>query len=140
MVLARLRRTGRLRVPCCALITDFDPHPAWVHPELDDNLGVGRACVTGMRAVRPPVPILPVDAAVRPADAAPARHRAASERAVLIVGGAWGVGNLQGAARAVATVPGLRPVVVAGHNAGLKRRLDARRAARRTRSCSGSPT
>ena len=45
------------------------------------------------------------------------------ERAVLIVGGAWGVGNLQGAARAVATVPGLRPVVVAGHNAGLKRRL-----------------
>jgi UDP-N-acetylglucosamine:LPS N-acetylglucosamine transferase len=124
MVLARLRRTGRLRVPCCALITDFDPHPAWVHPELDDNLGVGRVCVSGMRAVRPPVPILPVDAAVRPRT----RRRlgiAPGERAVLIVGGAWGVGNLQGAARAVATVPGLRPVVVAGHNAGLKRRLDA---------------
>jgi len=124
MVLARLRRTGRLRVPCCALITDFDPHPAWVHPELDDNLGVGRACVTGMRAVRPPVPILPVDAAVGP------RTRrllgiGPQERAVLIVGGAWGVGNLQGAARAVASVPGLRPVVVSGHNAGLRRRLDA---------------
>ena len=124
MVLARLRRTGRLRVPCCALITDFDPHPAWVHPELDDNLGVGRACVTGMRAVRPPVPILPVDPAVGP------RTRrllgiGPQERAVLIVGGAWGVGNLQGAARAVASVPGLRPVVVSGHNAGLRRRLDA---------------
>ncbi len=48
----------------------------------------------------------------------------AGERAVLIVGGAWGVGNLQGAARAVASVPGLRPVVVTGHNAGLKRRLE----------------
>jgi UDP-N-acetylglucosamine:LPS N-acetylglucosamine transferase len=122
MVLARLRRTGRLRVPCCALITDFDPHPAWVHPELDDNLGVGRACVSGMRAVRPPVPIIPVNRSVRPR----MRRRlglAPDERGVLIVGGAWGVGNLQGAARAVATVPGLRPIVVTGHNAGLKRRL-----------------
>ncbi len=44
---------------------------------------------------------------------------------MLIVGGAWGVGNLQGAARAVVSVPGLRPVVVSGHNAGLRRRLDA---------------
>jgi UDP-N-acetylglucosamine:LPS N-acetylglucosamine transferase len=122
MVLARLRRTGRLRVPCCALVTDFDPHPAWVHPELDDNLGVGRACVAGMRAVRPPVPMLPIDPTVRPW----MRRRmgiAPDERAVLIVGGAWGVGNLQGAARAVAAVPGLRPIVVAGHNGGLQRRL-----------------
>ena len=122
MVLARLRRTGRLRVPCCALVTDFDPHPAWVHPELDDNFGVGRACVAGMRAVRPPVPMLPIDPTVRPW----MRRRlgiAPDERVALIVGGAWGVGNLQGAARAVAAVPGLRPVVVAGHNSGLQRRL-----------------
>jgi UDP-N-acetylglucosamine:LPS N-acetylglucosamine transferase len=122
MVLARLRRTGRLRVPCCALVTDFDPHPAWVHPELDDNLGVGQACVPGMRAVRPPVPTLPQDPTVR----AWMRGRlriAPDERAALIVGGAWGVGNLQGAARVVAATPGLRPVVVAGHNAGLERKL-----------------
>jgi UDP-N-acetylglucosamine:LPS N-acetylglucosamine transferase len=122
MVLARLRRTGRLRVPCCALITDFDPHPAWVHPELDDNLGVGPTCVSGMRAVRPPVPKIPVAGSVRPR----MRRRLGigpGERAVLIVGGAWGVGNLQGAARAVATASGLRPVVVTGYNAGLKRRL-----------------
>jgi UDP-N-acetylglucosamine:LPS N-acetylglucosamine transferase len=121
MVLARLRRTGRLRVPCCALVTDFDPHPAWVHPELDDNFGVGRACVVGMRAVRPPVPTLPIDPTVRPW----IRRRlgiAPDERAALIVGGAWGVGNLQGAARAVAAVPGLRAVIVAGHNSGLQRR------------------
>jgi processive 1,2-diacylglycerol beta-glucosyltransferase len=123
MVLARLRRTGRLRVPCCALITDFDPHPAWVHPELDDNFGVGRACVTGMRAVRPPVPVLEIgdDVGTR------MRRRlgiSADERVALIVGGAWGVGNLQGAARAVSRLPGMRAVVVAGHNAGLKARLE----------------
>jgi processive 1,2-diacylglycerol beta-glucosyltransferase len=123
MVLARLRRTGRLRVPCCALITDFDPHPAWVHPELDDNLGVGRACVTGMRAVRPPVPVLDMDAGVGP-DMRRRLGIGAEERMVLIVGGAWGVGNLHGAARAVASLPGVRPVVVTGHNAGLKSRLE----------------
>jgi UDP-N-acetylglucosamine:LPS N-acetylglucosamine transferase len=123
MVLARLRRTGRLRVPCCALITDFDPHPAWVHSELDENFGVGRTCVTGMRAVRPPVPTLGTGASVGPR----MRRRlgiGAHERVALIVGGAWGVGNLQGAARAVASVPGVRPVVVAGLNSGLKARLE----------------
>lgn len=124
MVLARLRRTGRLRVPCCALITDFDPHPAWVHAELDDNLGVGRACVAGMRAVRPPVPVLDIPGIVGP------RMRrqlgiGPDERMVLIVGGAWGVGNLQGAARAASRVPGARPVVVTGMNAGLKERLES---------------
>ena len=123
MVLARLRRAGRLSVPCCALITDFDPHPAWVHPELDDNFGVGRACVTGMRAVRPPVPVLDVAPGVGPH----MRRRlgiGAGERVALIVGGAWGVGNLQGAARAVSEMPGVRPIVVTGHNAGLKTRLE----------------
>jgi UDP-N-acetylglucosamine:LPS N-acetylglucosamine transferase len=46
------------------------------------------------------------------------------ERAVLIVGGAWGVGHLHDAALTVAAVPGMRPIVVAGHNDGLRRRID----------------
>ncbi len=123
MVLARLRRTGRLNVPCCALITDFDPHPAWVHCELDDNFGVGHAGLPGMRSVRPPVPVLRVAAGV----GMHTRRRlgiGAGERMALIVGGAWGVGNLHGAARAVASLPGVRPVVVTGLNAGLKARLE----------------
>jgi UDP-N-acetylglucosamine:LPS N-acetylglucosamine transferase len=123
MVLARLRRTGKLHVPCCALVTDFDPHPAWVHPELDANLGVGGVCSGGVRPVRPPVVPPPDDPALRPR----MRERlglAAGERAVLIVGGAWGVGHLQDAARTVAAVPGMRPIVVAGHNDGLRRRVE----------------
>src|SRR5262249_12781268 len=124
MVLARLRRTGKLRVPCCALVTDFDPHPAWVHPELDANLGVGGVCTGAMHPVRPPVPTPPDDPTLRPR----MRERlglAAGERAVLSPGGAWGVGHLHGAARIVAGVPGTRPIVVAGHNDGLRRRLEA---------------
>jgi UDP-N-acetylglucosamine:LPS N-acetylglucosamine transferase len=124
MVLARLRRTGKLCVPCCALVTDFDPHPAWVHPELDANLGVGGVCTGAMRPVRPPVPAPPDDPTLRPR----MRRRLGiepGERAVLIVGGAWGVGHLHAAARTVAAVPGMRPIVVAGHNDGLRRRLAA---------------
>jgi len=123
MVLARLRRTGKLRVPCCTLVTDFDPHPAWVYPELDANLGVGGACGEGVRPVRPPVPVPPVDRTLRPR----MRERlglAPGERAALIVGGAWGVGHLHDAARSVAAVPGMRPIVVAGHNDGLRRRIE----------------
>jgi processive 1,2-diacylglycerol beta-glucosyltransferase len=124
MVLAWLRRTGRLRVPCCALVTDFDPHPAWVHPELDANFGVGWIGNGAVREVRPPVPLPPDGHALR----ARVRQRLGvdpGERAVLIVGGAWGVGNLHGAARAVAAVQGSRAVIVTGHNAGLRRRLEA---------------
>ena len=124
MVLARLRRTGKLRVPCCALVTDFDPHPAWVHPELDANLGVGGVCTGAMRPVCPPVPAPPDDPTLRPR----MRERlglAAGERAVLVVGGSWGVGHLYDAARLVVAVPGMRPIVVAGHNDGLRRRIEA---------------
>jgi processive 1,2-diacylglycerol beta-glucosyltransferase len=123
MVLARLRRTGKLRVPCCTLVTDFDPHPAWVHPELDANLGVGGACTEGMRPVRPPVPSPPDDPTLR----SRMRERlgvAPGERGVLIVGGSWGVGHLHSAALTVAAVPGMRPIVVAGHNDGLRRRIE----------------
>ena len=124
MVLARLRRTGKLQVPVCTLVTDFDPHPAWVHPELDANLGVGGVCSEGMLPVRPPVPVPPDDPTLGPR----VRERLGvepDERAVLIVGGAWGVGHLHDAARTVAAVPGMRPIVVAGHNDGLRRRIEA---------------
>lgn len=124
MVLARLRLTGRLRVPCSALITDFDPHPAWVHPDLDVNLGIGGEGRGAVLPVRPPVRLRVGNRALR------ARLRAdlglqPEERAVLIAGGAWGVGNLHGAAKAVAAVPRMRPVVVTGHNEQLRRRLEA---------------
>ena len=52
--LAGLRRRGRLNVPCATLITDFDPHPGWLHPDLDANLAVGHD-VPGVALIRPPV-------------------------------------------------------------------------------------
>jgi processive 1,2-diacylglycerol beta-glucosyltransferase len=120
-VLAALRRSSRLSVPCSALITDFDPHPAWVHPDLDANLSVSDQ-LPGLVPIRPPVAVDAVDPTARqpvrqvfgiPPDA----------RVVLIVGGAWGVGNLEGAAVAVAGIPGAHAIVVTGRNDALKARL-----------------
>jgi UDP-N-acetylglucosamine:LPS N-acetylglucosamine transferase len=44
------------------------------------------------------------------------------------VGGVWGVGNLHGAAAAVASVAGVHPIVVTGRNESLRRRMLADRA------------
>jgi hypothetical protein len=41
LALAGLRRRARLPWPCATLVTDFDPHPAWVHPDLDERIDRG---------------------------------------------------------------------------------------------------
>jgi processive 1,2-diacylglycerol beta-glucosyltransferase len=119
--LAGLRRTARLPYPCATLVTDFDPHPGWIHPDLDANLVVGGPGRTG-RPIRPPMASVKMDTNVR------ARVRDefgidTQTRVVLIVGGAWGVGNLEGAARVVAGVSNAHAIVVTGQNERLYRSL-----------------
>jgi processive 1,2-diacylglycerol beta-glucosyltransferase len=115
--LASLRRRGRLPVTCASLITDFDPHPGWSHPDLDANLSVAsNAAVT---SIAPPLragrsATLSTDAARR-ALGAPLHSRT-----VLIAGGAWGVGNLRGAALAVTSLEGFHAIVVTGRNDRLR--------------------
>jgi len=123
--LAGLRRRGRLPIHCSTLITDFDPHPGWLHPDLDQNLAVGHD-VPGVDLIRPPV--IPL------ATGMPVRDEVRAEfgidpdaRVVLIVGGAWGVGNLIGAARVVEAAPGCRAIVVTAKNESLARQLRADR-------------
>jgi UDP-N-acetylglucosamine:LPS N-acetylglucosamine transferase len=132
--LAHLRRTGRLRVPVVALITDYGVHPLWVAPRADLHLVASPASVAlaeraggRARAVR-----LPIDERFRaPLGQAAARLRLgipASAFVTLIVGGAWGVGDLEGAA-ACALAAGAFTIVVTGSNAALLGRLTARFAA-----------
>ena len=123
--LAGLRRRGKLIVPCSTLITDFDPHPGWLHPDLDQNLAVGHD-VAGVDLIQPPVH--------RFAAAPDARRSVRAEfgiaedaRVVLIVGGAWGVGNLTGAARVVDAADGFHAIVVTAKNESLARQLRADR-------------
>ena len=118
--LASLRRRGRLPVACASLITDFDPHPGWSHPDLDANLSV--ACGGDVTSIAPPLRF----ARGTGGSDAEARARlgvAPGTRLALIAGGAWGVGNLRGAAQAVSSVGGFHAVVVTGRNEQLRARL-----------------
>src|SRR5205085_1657543 len=77
---------------------------------------------------RAAVPISPPIAATCPDPAARQRVRAelaitTGARVVLIVGGAWGVGNLRGAARTIAAIPDAHAIIVTGRNQRLRRAL-----------------
>ena len=118
--LAALRRSGKLSVRCATMVTDVDPHPAWIHSSLDANLTVGdagRGCI----AARPPI----ADFTPPPGTRSAIRARlglSSTARVALIVGGAWGVGDLEGAARAAIHAK-LCPIVVCGHNEALAARI-----------------
>lgn len=129
--LGRLRRRGSLTAPALAVIPDYGVHPLWVVPGLDLHLvaspeSARLAVAAGGRAlpVRMPVAAGFGDAPDRgvaraslgiPGDAFVA----------LLVGGVWGIGDLEGAA-ACALDAGAYTVVVTGENAQLKRRLRRR--------------
>jgi UDP-N-acetylglucosamine:LPS N-acetylglucosamine transferase len=120
--LAGLRRRSRLAHPTATLVTDFDPHPGWVHRVLDQNLLVGDP-YPGTSCIRPPV----AEPVSMNSDASQIWEELGLSpvlRTALIVGGAWGVGNLGGAAEAVLAAHGTQVIVVAGYNEPLRRSLE----------------
>ena len=129
--LGRLRRTGRLRAPVVALISDYGVHPLWVAPGVDLHLVASRASVelaerAGGRARMTHLPTDPRFRAPTPRPMARARLGIPpAAYATLIVGGAWGVGDLEGAA-CCALAAGTHAIVVTGHNTALRRRLAER--------------
>ena len=127
MVLARLRSTSRLRVHAARFVADFDPHPAWVQAELDDDLGVdhlpsSRAFVGSGHPSRccPSTPTCGTWIRRR-------RESPPAEQDVLIVGAARGLGNLQAPPMRSQHSPLLRPVIVTSHDSGLKQRLNQKK-------------
>src|SRR5579875_3408631 len=129
--LGYLRRTGRLNVPVVAVVSDYGIHPMWIARGVDRSLVVSRqsydlAAETGsaVSIVRPLV--------------APEYHHCCGRNVArrelglpedafiaLVVGGAWGVGNLVGVAERVLAT-GARVVVVSGRNQDLHRQLEQR--------------
>src|ERR671932_2176393 len=129
--LGRLRRVGRLHIPAAAIIPDYGVHPLWVDPWVDLHLVVSRQSAELARRVGGKVSLarLPVMDGFH---SAPTRDEARAilglpQKAfvALVVGGAWGIGNLEGAAQCVAE-SGAHTVVVTGTNVELRARLQAR--------------
>jgi UDP-N-acetylglucosamine:LPS N-acetylglucosamine transferase len=132
-VLGRLRRAGRLHVPVCAVITDLAGLRYWATPGADLHLVTHPEsieevrqiagddtqvhCVHGFTAPEFLVPRAAVDAR-RALDLEP------GGKIVLVSGGGWGVGDVEGAVREVLEVKGVDQVVcLCGHNEDLRVQL-----------------
>ena len=119
-VLAHLRRTGRLHVPVCSAITDVAALDYWAAPGVDMHLLVHPASAEEVRSVAGPaarlqaVHGLTASEFLEPPDPSAARERLglpSSGRIVLVSGGGWGVGDVEGAVDAALRVDGVQQVV-----------------------------
>ncbi|HEX3540019.1 MAG TPA: glycosyltransferase [Acidimicrobiales bacterium] len=130
VVLGQLRQRGALDVPAINFITDFGVHPLWTHPGIDLNLAVhtrpaaAAAAHSGRPAIATGPMVSPRFAAVQDRDAARAElDLGPDDRAVLIVSGSWGVGDVASTFRTIAASEGFVPVVVCGRDERLRERL-----------------
>jgi processive 1,2-diacylglycerol beta-glucosyltransferase len=134
VVLARLRRTGAVRCPTVATITDLTGLFFWAQPGIDMHLvmygesmpsveriaGVGSA-----RLVRPLISAEFLEPRC-PLEARRALGLPAEGRMVVVSGGGWGVGDVEGAVRELCRVPEVSSIVcLAGRNEQLHTRLSA---------------
>jgi UDP-N-acetylglucosamine:LPS N-acetylglucosamine transferase len=136
-VLGRLRASGRLAVPVVVTFTDFSVHPLWIAPGVD--LYVAPHAVTAAQAVGHGVDAARV-AVARPLVSARFTQSSAQRRAAaraqfgldddakplaLLLGGSWGVGDIEETAHDLAASGVVTPVVVCGRNEVLRGRLRA---------------
>jgi processive 1,2-diacylglycerol beta-glucosyltransferase len=131
-ILGRLRRAGRLRVPCVAAITDLAALHYWAHPGVDVHLVIHAESRAEVLAVAgPDADVRHVRGLSRPEFEDPpsrAEARAAlglppAGGVVVVSGGGWGIGDVEGAARTARRL-GAEVVCLCGTNAGLRRRLE----------------
>jgi processive 1,2-diacylglycerol beta-glucosyltransferase len=132
-VLARLRRRGRLRVPLCAAVTDIAGMHYWAAPGVDLHLITHPESAEEVRRVAGrETRLRAVHGLTDPAFALPRDHVEARRalglpetgKVVLVSGGGWGVGDVEGAVAAALGVDGVALVVcLCGRNEDLRRRV-----------------
>jgi processive 1,2-diacylglycerol beta-glucosyltransferase len=132
VVLARLRRTGEVRCPTVATITDLTGLFFWAQPGIDMHLvmygesmpSVERIAGQGsVRLVRPLISAEFLEPRC-PVEARRALGLPEGGRTVVVSGGGWGVGDIAGAVREFTRVPEVSSIVcLAGRNAQLAEKL-----------------
>ena len=134
LVLGGARQRGRLDVRVATFITDFAVHPLWTHPGVDLHLCVHPQAATAAaarsgRAAAAPGPLVPEHFTAALPDRAEARRRLGfgdGERLVLVVAGAWGIGDVAKTFDTILASGRYTPVAVCGNNERLRRTLAAR--------------
>jgi processive 1,2-diacylglycerol beta-glucosyltransferase len=132
VVLARLRRTGAVTCPTVATITDLTGLFFWAQPGIDMHMvsyGESMAPVeriAGRGSVRHVSPLIDAEFLQErsSAQARQALDLPLHGRAVVVSGGGWGVGDVEGAVREFTRVPEVTSIVcLAGRNEHLENRL-----------------
>ncbi|GII55457.1 hypothetical protein Pth03_38460 [Planotetraspora thailandica] len=134
--LGGMRAQASLRVPVFTYLTDLSVHPLWVADGVDAHVALhpvaaAQAQRLGARDVQVTAPA--VAPAFRAAESALERHAARlafglppDRPLALVVAGSWGVGEVGQTARDIAAHTPAVPVVVCGHNAGLRQAIERR--------------
>jgi processive 1,2-diacylglycerol beta-glucosyltransferase len=132
VVLARLRRTGAVRCPTVATITDLTGLFFWAQPGIDMHMVTyGQSLpsverIAGRGSARVVRPLISAEFLRSRCPVAARRELGLPEsgRMVVVSGGGWGVGDIAGAVREFVAVPEVSSIVcLAGHNEQLARRL-----------------
>lgn len=132
-VLGRLRAAGRLRRPVVSAITDLAALRWWSHPGVDLHLITHPESTEEVREIAPRSRIVPVrglnsPAFLEPRDRAEARRELglpAEAPIVVVSGGGWAVGDLEGAIDTALAVDGTHVVAMTGRNEGVRTALES---------------
>jgi len=132
LVLGRMRKKKWLKVPVATFLTDFAVHPLWVHPSIDLHMAVSpvSAQTAAMRGGKANVASGPLVGdrftSLKP-DRDAMRHILGiepDERAVLVVAGSWGVGDMPSTVRAITRCgEHYHPITVCGQDEKLRSEL-----------------
>ena len=134
-VYGRLRMQGRLSVPLVSAITDLAGLRYWSHPGVDLHLITHPESEEEVRAIAGPrTRIVAARGMNDPRFASPpspAQGRRtlglpADGKLVVVSGGGWGVGDVEGAIATALALDGTHVVVMCGRNEELRRRLAVR--------------
>jgi processive 1,2-diacylglycerol beta-glucosyltransferase len=132
VVLARLRRTQLVRCPTVATITDLTGLFFWAQPGIDTHLVMyGESLssveqIAGQGSARLVRPLISSEFLDERSQSASRRELDLPEggRLVVVSGGGWGVGDIEGAVREIASIPDVSAIVcLAGRNEQLQGRL-----------------
>jgi UDP-N-acetylglucosamine:LPS N-acetylglucosamine transferase len=133
VVLARLRRRGVVKCPTVATITDLTGLFFWAQPGIDTHLvmyGESLPSVEQIAGKGSAQLVRPLISAEFLRQRCPSESRRAlglpeDGRIVVVSGGGWGVGDVEGAVRAIATIADVGAIVcLAGRNEQLAKRLE----------------
>jgi UDP-N-acetylglucosamine:LPS N-acetylglucosamine transferase len=134
LVLGRMRRKKQLRVPVLTYLTDFAVHSLWVHRGIDRHLAVSElsaeaAASRGGKDARARGPLVSEKFRDAHYDRDALRTNLGlgpDDRAVLVVAGSWGVGDVVATVEAIGHSGEFHPITVCGRDDNLRGQLEER--------------